>query len=157
MLKENNPNILAAKITGKLNKQKMMLKIANMRLYLIIYGSLRIRSLINWQQKITKSEKGKIKSEISWKELLNIPPKQQNTTSIIITIRQTVVHSSRQSINVFLSINEQNHYQDKYLAFVYYSSTPPSLGVRNWNVVLPSLLVIRKSVSAIMSMPMRMS
>ena len=48
MLKENNPNILAAIITGKLNKQKMMLKIANMRLYLIIYGSLRIRSLINW-------------------------------------------------------------------------------------------------------------
>ena len=27
-----------------------------------------------------------------------------------------------------------------------YSSTPPSLGVRNWKVVLPSLLVMRKFI-----------
>ena len=41
--------------------------------------------------------------------------------------------------------------------FVSYNSTPPSDGVRNWNVVLPSLLVMRKSVSVIMSMPSRRS
>jgi len=34
-----------------------------------------------------------------------------------------------------------------------YSSTPPSLGVRNWKVVLPSALVMRKSVCVMMSMP----
>ena len=34
-----------------------------------------------------------------------------------------------------------------------YSSTPPSLGVRNWKVVLPSALVMRKSVRVMMSMP----
>lgn len=39
----------------------------------------------------------------------------------------------------------------------FYSSTPPSLGVRNWKVVLPSLFVMRKSVSVMMSIPMSMS
>jgi len=48
MLKVNNPNILAAIIAGKLSKQIMMQKMANMRLYFMIYGSFRIRSLINW-------------------------------------------------------------------------------------------------------------
>ena len=38
-----------------------------------------------------------------------------------------------------------------------YNFTPPSLGERNWNVVLASLLVMTKSVSVMMSMPRRMS
>ena len=38
-----------------------------------------------------------------------------------------------------------------------YSSTPPSLGVRNWKVVLQSLLVMRKSVCVMMSMPSKRS
>ena len=38
----------------------------------------------------------------------------------------------------------------------FYSSTPPSLGVRNWKVVLPSLFVMRKSVLRITSMPISM-
>ena len=38
-----------------------------------------------------------------------------------------------------------------------YSSTPPLLGVRNWNVVFPSLLVMRKSVWVIMSIPISRS
>ena len=38
-----------------------------------------------------------------------------------------------------------------------YSSTPPSLGVRNWKVVLPSALVMRKSVCVMMSMPSKRS
>ena len=37
-----------------------------------------------------------------------------------------------------------------------YSSTPPSLGVRNWKVVLPSALVMRKSVLRITSIPISM-
>ena len=41
--------------------------------------------------------------------------------------------------------------------FLAYSSTPPSLGVRNWNVVFPSALVMRKSVRLITSMLSRTS
>ena len=39
----------------------------------------------------------------------------------------------------------------------FYSSTPPSLGVRNWNVVMLSLLVMRKSPNTMTSIPMRTS
>ena len=38
-----------------------------------------------------------------------------------------------------------------------YNSTLPSLGVRNWNVVFPSLLVMRKSPKTMTSMPMSTS
>lgn len=41
--------------------------------------------------------------------------------------------------------------------FLAYSSTPPSLGVRNWNVVFPSALVMRKSPKTMTSMPMSTS